>query len=401
MLQVSSLDKAIMKILHVGPVTLKHASGLPESICGSTSAQAAIGLEVALLPSSPPDRDELSERVRGVRLIEGPCRRYYNPWFVSRDWIVRILEEFGKPDLVVFHSTYIPFHIALARRCRRVGWPYIVTPHGGMTEVAQEIKKIKKLIGNILFFRSFVKRAAAIHTKSELSAAQIRVFFDVKDVFVVPNAVNDELFSVGESLAAADLGDFATGVDLMLGFIGRIYVPHKGIDLLLEAMSILKSGREGPICKLLMVGPFFTKKDQDYVLSTIRSCGLGDIVKLVGSKFGHEKWSYFLACDVFVHTSRFEAGIPIALLEAMALGRPYLATPGAIMGDVIQEGCGWMSEPDPDSIANTICNIYKSKETLPATGKRSRDFARSHFTWNKIAEREREEYARIISRNSG
>lgn len=390
-----------MKILHVGPIKLKYASGLPESICGSTSAQAEIGLEVALLQSLPTAKDKLSERLPGVCVIEGLCRRHYNPWFVSHDWIVRILEESGKPDLVIFHSTYIPFHIALARRCRRLGWPYIVTPHGGMNTVAQKIKTTKKLMGNIMFFRSFIKRAEAIHAKSELSAAQIQSLFDVKDVFIVPNAVDNELFNVGEDLAAANLGDFATGADLMLGFVGRIYVHHKGIDLLLEAMSILKSGRKGPKCKLFMVGPFFTKKDRNYVLSTIKSHGLEDIVQLVGPKFGHEKWSYFLACDVFVHTSRFEAGVPISLLEAMALGRPCLATPGAIMGDAIPEEGVWISKADPDSIANTICNIYKSKEMLPTAGKRLQNFARSRFTWRKVAERESEEYAKIIKRYSG
>ena len=170
-----------MKILHVGPIKLKYASGLPESICGSTSAQAAIGLEVALLPSLPTANDELTERLPGIHLIDGPRRRHYNPWFVSHEWIVRIVEEFGRPDLVIFHSTYIPFHTALARRCRQAGWPYIVTPHGGMNSVAQNIKKTKKLIGNILFFRSFVKHAAAIHAKSTLSATQIQSLFDEKD----------------------------------------------------------------------------------------------------------------------------------------------------------------------------------------------------------------------------
>lgn len=387
-----------MKILHIGHINPMRsaADGLNESLRGSILAQAAIGLEVGLLPSSPMAQGRPVEGLTGVRLIEGPHRRHYNLWFISRDWIVRILEEFGTPELVVFHSTYIPFHIALARRCRRLGWPYIVTPHGGMNAIAQSTQKIKKLIGNVLFFRSFVKHAVAVHAKSESSATQIKSLFAAKRVFTIPNAVDDSLFDISESLAAANLGSFADGVDLMLGFVGRINVHHKGIDLLLEAMAILKSRLGGPKCKLFIVGPFYTNRDRDYVLSTIKSLGLEADVKILGPKFGQEKWSYFLACDVFVHPSRYEAGIPIALLEAMSLGRPCLATPGANMADVIQEGGGWMSETDPDSIVNTICNIYKSKETLPAVGKRLQDFARSHFTWRKVAERESKEYAKII-----
>jgi glycosyltransferase involved in cell wall biosynthesis len=391
-----------MKVLHVGPVEpFPSTSGVSHSIRGTVSAEAEIGLDVGLLSSSPKASIKPLEKMPGVRLIAGPDRQHRNPWYISGDWIARIQKEFGKPDLVVFHSTYIPFHIALARRCRQLGWPYIVTPHGGISVGAQSTKKTKKFIGNILFFRSFVKQAVAVHAKSESSAEQIKSLFAVKHVFTIPNAVDEQLFDIGEHSAPANLGDFAAGADLILGFVGRINVHHKGIDLLLEATAILKSRADGPNCRLFMVGPFHTNKDRDYVLSTIKSLGLEDTVKLTGPKFDQEKWNYFLACDVFVHPSRYEAGIPIALLEAMALGRPCLATPGANMADVIREGGGWISEADPDAIADTIYNIYKSKETLPAVGKRLRDFARSRFTWRKVAEQESEEYARLCNPQTG
>ena len=177
----------------------------------------------------------------------------------------------------------------------------------------------------------------------------------------------------------------------------RIQLYHKGIDLLLKAMGILKRRPSGPKCKLFMVGPFYTNKDRNYVLSTIKSLGLEDAIKLLGPKFGQEKWSYFLACDVFVHPSRFEAGIPIALLEAMTLGCPCLATSGANMSEVTGKGGGWIVETDPESIADTITDIYKSKELLPEIGKRLQDFIRSKYTWDKIAEQEKKEYAKLCN----
>ncbi|MBN2455221.1 MAG: glycosyltransferase family 4 protein [Sedimentisphaerales bacterium] len=386
-----------MKILHVGPVEPHpSSSGVNQSIRGSVLAEAKIGLEIGLLPSSPQSCVKTFGEFPGVCLIEGPHRRHYNPWFISKNWVNCIREEFGRPDLVIFHSTYIPFHIALARRCRELGWPYIVIPHGGMNVGAQNVKKTKKFIGNILFFRAFVKHAGAIYAKSEMEASEIRSFFPDKHIFTISNAVDDSVFDMSKCLPAAKLGDFALGTDLMMGYVGRINVYHKGIDLLLEAMAIFKSLPEGPRCKLFMVGPFVTKKDENYVLSTIRSLGLENVVSLIGPKFGQEKWSYFLACDIFVHTSRFEAGVPIALIEAMALGRPCMATPGASV-TTVKEGGGWMCDANPDSIANTILEIYKSKESLPAIGRRLQDFAREHFTWRKVAEQEREEYAKLCN----
>lgn len=387
-----------MKILHVGPVEAGFStSGVDRSIRGSITAQAAIGLEVGLLSSSPTAPGTSIEGLPGVCLIGGYHKRHYNPWFVSRKWIEQIRKDFGIPDLVIFHNTYIPFHIALARRCIEAGWPYIIVPHGGLNILAQSIKKVKKAIGNILFFRSFIENSRALHAKSESSAIQIKTQYAVRHVFVIPNAVDDQLLSISRHLAPVDMGSFADDTDLMLGFVGRIDVYHKGIDLLLKAMAILKSRPGGPKCKLFMVGPFYTNKDRGYVLSTIKSLGLEDAVKLLGPKFGQEKWSHFLACDVFVHPSRFEAGIPIALLEAMALGCPCLATSGANMGEAIGKGGGWIVETDPESIADTIIYIYKSKELLPEIGQRLQDFIRSKYTWGKVAEQEREEYAKLCN----
>ncbi len=388
-----------MKILHVGPVTLRNiSSGVKESICGSISAQAAIGLEVGLLSSIPLTQEErFAEKLPGVCLVGSLSKRHLNPWFVSRNWIERIHENFGKPDLVVFHSVYIPFQVALARRCRQVGWPYIATVHGGLAYLAQKFKRTKKRIANLLFFRSFVENAVAIHAISEMEAAQIQPQFDVKKTFIVPNGVDERLFEIEDRFTPADLGDFANKTDLMLGFVGRLEVNHKGLDFLLDAMAILKSWLGGLKCKLFMVGPFHSKKDQDYILSAIKSLGLENMVKLCGPKYDDEKWSYFLACDVFVHPSRYEAGVPISLLEAMALGRPCLAAPGANIDDIIREDGAWGCEPDPESIANVIMDIYKSRESLPVVGQHLKDFAYSRFTWRKVAEQLREKYSDILA----
>jgi len=387
-----------MKILHVGPVnsTNNVASGVNQSIRGSITAQAAIGIEVGLLSSSPTSSGISKEELPGVCLIGGCNRRHYNPWFVSRKWIEQIRKEFGVPDVVIFHSTYIPFQIALGRKCRQLGWRYIVTPHGGMNAGAQNVKKTKRFIANTLFFRSFVKHAVAIHAKSESSARQVQSLFAVKQVFTVPNAVDENLFSISKHLPAANLGTFADDVDLMLGFVGRINVHHKGLDLLLEAMGIIKSQSEENKIKLFMIGPFFTEGDKKYVLSTIKSLCLENVVKLCGPKFDQEKWSYFLACDVFVHTSRFEAGIPLAIIEAMALGCPCLATPQNNMTDVVRRGVGWECQPDPESIAEAIMSIYEKRDSLKALGQRSQELIRTQFTWRNIAEQTRDEYAKLL-----
>jgi len=388
-----------MKILHVGSIKpTRYAAGPSHSVRGLVLAQAAIGLNVGLLSSWPLSRGKLTEELPGVCLLKSPRGMHYNPWLVSRDWISRIRAEFGTPDLVNFHSTYIPFHIAFARRCRQVGWPYIITPRGGMTYLAQNVKRMKKRIANFLCFRSYVKHAAAIHALCYREAEEIQSLFEVKRIITVPNGVEDYLLEASEKLSAADLGDFGCGGDLMLGFVGRIDAYHKGLDLLLKAMAVLKSWSDEFRCKLFLIGPFYTKKDEQFFGSAVESLGLKDVVRLLGPKYGEEKLRYFLACDIFVHTSRFE-GMPMAVLEAMALGRPCLVTPGTNVADIVREGGGWECEPNPESIAEAIKSIYEKKASLEVLGKQSRELMWTRFTWCRVAERLSEEYARIIEQS--
>ncbi|HIJ70838.1 MAG TPA: glycosyltransferase family 4 protein [Planctomycetes bacterium] len=373
------------------------ATGLTQSIRGFALSQAEIGLEVGLLSSLPVSQGVSKKQWSGVCMLSGLRKRHRNPWFISRDWISRIRKEFGTPDIVHFHSTYVPFNIALARRCGRAGWPYIITAHGGMRKVAQSIRKTKKTVANILFFRSYIKHAEAIHALCYKEAEEIRSRFSVERMFIVCNGVDERLFNIEEKLKPAKLGSFSNKTDLMLGFVGRVDVYVKGFDLLFKALSELKSRSNSFSCRLFVVGPFHTKKDEQRFNSTVESCGLNDVVKYLGPKYDDDKWRHFLACDVFVHTSRTE-GIPMAVMEAMSLGCPCLVTPQTNMADVVREGGGWVTEPNPESIAETIESIYEKKDLLKVLGQRSRELMRARFTWRQIAEQLAQEYVKISQR---
>lgn len=384
-----------MKILHIGPIkpTLG-ATGPSHSVRGLAGAQAELGLSVGLLSSLPLPESVSVEGPTGVYLFESPRRRHYNPWLISKDWVTHIQTEFGTPDIVNFQGFYTPFQCALSRRCRQLGWPYIITPRGELTYLAQNIRRAKKHIANLLCFYSYAKHAVAVHALCPREAEEIQALFKVKKIITVPNGVDDYLLEASEKLPAAELGDFGREGDLILGFVGRIDVYHKGLDLLLKAMAILKSQLDGVRCKLFVIGPFHRKRDEQSFCLAVESLDLGDDVKLIGPKYGEEKLRYFLACDVFVHTSRFE-GMPMAVLEAMALGRSCLVTPGTNMADVVCEGGGWQCQPDPNSIAESLKDIYQQRDSLRVRGRQSRELIKARFTWRKVTQRLLAEYAKL------
>lgn len=389
-----------MKILHIGPVyPTNSTSGVHQSIRGWAFAQVKIGLQVGVLSSLAVPEGELREQWPGVTLLHGFQKKHYNPWLVSGDWMVRIQVEFGTPDVIHFHTINSPFQSALARRCRESNWPYIITPHGEATRLAQSTNRIKKTIVNFLAFRSYVKHAAAIHALNPREAEQIQDLFDVKQIIIVSNGVDESLFDMCNQLEPANLRSFAAQDGLLLGFVGRLDIHIKGLDLLFKALAKLKSTPGGPKVKLFIIGNFQTKKDRVWILSAIKSLKLDDVVKIVGPKFGNEKWSYFLACDVFVHTSRTE-GIPMAVLEAMALARPCLVTPQTNMADVVAQAGGWVTNTDSDEIADTLLKIYDQRDLLSDIGQRSRDVVCERLSWTKLAEQMKTEYAKICDINT-
>jgi glycosyltransferase involved in cell wall biosynthesis len=361
-------------------------------------AQVRSGLDVAIFPSLPIEHKEISRHFPDVHVLKGLQQRSLNPWLINSEWINQINKEFGTPDITHFHSTYIPSHIAMARQLRSLGWPYIVTPHGGMTIVAQGIKKIKKTLANLLFFRSFIRHATAIHAISPQEEQQIRYAFPAGHVFTIPNGVNNKALNIDDSLPPANLEDFRRDCDLLLGFVGRIDFYVKGLDLLLHALASLKTRPDGVACKLFLVGPYHTRKDKVLVSRQIRELKLENDVKVLGPKFGLEKWRFFLACDIFVYVSRTEAGVPQALLEAMALGRPCLASKATGLSAIAKKCGGWVCDSDPWAIAEAIVGIYRSQDELEAISNRCSDYVRSEFSWDKISKLMKQEYTRIVER---
>ena len=374
-----------MRILHVGPVYSNRSSGPSFSILGLATSEASIGCKVALLPSELPgiNRKEVGNN---IVLIAGPNKRHLNPWKVSKDWIKVIRENFGKPDIINFHDTYIPFQTALARLFIKEGWPYILTPRGGLTRGAQGVKSLKKRAGNLFFFKHFVMNARAIHVLCENEAADVRLFYPKANIFIVPNGIDEDLFLLSSRLNSKKLKGFRKKGDLVLGFIGRIDIYHKGIDLLLLSLKSLQDRGLGRNIKLLMVGPFYTPNDEQQVRKLIGTLKFPDNVMLTGPVYGDEKWRSLLACDVFVHTSRFE-GMPMAVLEAMAFGKPCIVTPGSNMQAVISEcNGGWLCDLSINSIADTLLMTCEEKETILERGKNAKKYTQSHLTWPTLAQ---------------
>jgi glycosyltransferase involved in cell wall biosynthesis len=365
-----------MKLLHVAPIDGRLGSGLTYAIPALINAQQRAGAEVKMLASG---------------LDPEPIINAEYPIIWKRE--LRHLGTSGLDeladwaDLVIFHSTYIPYHWKVSRIAKRHRVPMVIVPHGGMTALAGQIKRLKKVIGNYFFLNGIVRSCQAIHFLSDNEAHSSRHW--KLPSFVVPNGVN---------LPAMIERTRSGGEEVNLVFIGRISMIHKGLDLLLEAIRVVLLRGDLPRFVLNMYGPGIPR-DVRRLKKLITEKSLHSHVKLHAPVYGQAKSDVLSRADVFVLTSRFE-GHPMAVLEALAHGVPCLVSSGTNMSSEIQEaGAGWACSGHSDSIVGALKNALRARKKIPQFGQAARHLAK-YYSWESIAKRTLQEYRGILNEYS-
>jgi L-malate glycosyltransferase len=145
---------------------------------------------------------------------------------------------------------------------------------------------------------------------------------------VIPNGVNLRRFD--EADRSAFRRELGIGDDEpLIGVVGRLH-PQKGHSDFLEALARL--AQDGPTfrCAIVGSGPLDAE-----LRDRCARLGLSERVHFVGQR--KDVPNILAALDVFAMPSRWE-GLPMALLEAMALGCAVLASSVGEIPGVIQDG---------------------------------------------------------------
>jgi len=248
--------------------------------------------------------------------------------------------------------------VKYAQKCRKIGIPYIITLHGNLIEEARNYHKYRKLIAINFLLLKYLKGASVIHALGEKEAKDASSITPEAKIVIIPNGINDDYLDFANSIDCKNNCNYLQGFIFL--FLGRLDVHHKGLDLLLESISKIASDFRRNNAKLLLTGPFNSKRDRTMVLNFISRFQLNDIVIITGPKYGKDKINTLSSCDVFIHTSRYE-GMPMAILEAMSFAKPCIITPNTNIAEYIEKtNSGWITKPNPNSIAKKIRNVLKT-----------------------------------------
>jgi glycosyltransferase involved in cell wall biosynthesis len=111
---------------------------------------------------------------------------------------------------------------------------------------------------------------------------------------------------------------------------------QKGIPLLLKAVAILKPA--GEPCTLTIVGEGEMRMEMEGLINSLE---LGDDVKLEGVASSGELIEHLLSARAMVLLS-FAEGLPVVIMEALALFRPVIVSAIAGKPELINKDCGWL-----------------------------------------------------------
>ncbi len=303
------------------------------------------------------------------------------------DWkssssISELPEPFNKPDLVVFHGIYIFGYIRISNALRKEGIPYVLVPHSSLTIEAQHKKRIKKWLGNRLFFNNFINRAVAIQYLSKREQEMSR--FNC-DSFVGTNGIS--IPSVQKQAFHSDQISFV--------YIGRLEAYQKGLDYLFAAVRMASDELLAHKAKIYVYGPHYPEEYKN-VCKLFDKENVGNIVQLMDAVTGEEKQKILLDSDIFIQTSRFE-GMPMGIIEAMSYGIPCLVTEGTTLGATVTDGdAGWCAQNSAESIAQTIKLAITEREQWAKKSENARKVIQSKFSWDMIARDAVTQYEKIV-----
>jgi len=229
------------------------------------------------------------------------------------------------------------------------------------------------------FASHFCDLIISVNEEDRLSAIEKGVVSPSK-IHTVINGINTKRFEnvVPPDSLRRELDP--SGQAILMGTTGRL-MPQKGYQYLIQAMpSVL---REFPGARVIFVGDGPLESELKGLAGQL---GVSDQCRFLS--FRTDIPELLASFDIFVLPSLWE-GLSISLLEALAAGKPIVATNIKGNREVIDHGVnGLLVNPgDPAAVAEGIIHLIRDKEKARGVGERAREKARKCFSEEAMVQR--------------
>jgi len=218
-----------------------------------------------------------------------------------------------------------------------------------------------------------INLADRIIVLSDIEKEYIHLKYSIKDVCVIENSVDfDKIPQMVKQY---------NNLKFSITFLGRIH-ESKGIDDIIVAIKKLNEHTDNFTFNLCGKGPL-----EDYCKIRFSEI-LGKRFNFLGVISDQTKWATLYETDIFLLPSRYGEGLPMAMLEAMAVGTVVVVTDDASIKNVIKP---WINgvivkKYNPDDIFKNIYDLMKNIKAIEEISKNAKSTIYNKYNWefNKI-----------------
>jgi len=294
----------------------------------------------------------------GQRKVFNPLALLYDGWVTLRYiGALRRALRVGRIDLV--HSSGMVSQICAGVAARSLGLPHVA--------------QVQDIIGSRLIRRWYGALLGRLTDRiAAISTAVATADLPIAKTQIVPNVVDLDRWQGGHlTRAALSLSD----TQFVIGMVGRL-TPWKGQRVFLAAArALLESGGQADRCRFVLVGDDSIGSVAGYRAELEADAQRGvlrDRVQLLGRRA--DVLDVMALCDVLVHASLKPEPFGIVIVEAMAMGKPVIATAHGGPCDIIDHGVdGLLIAPnDPVALTAALRDLLNDPVRAAAMGEHAR-----------------------------
>ena len=315
-----------------------------------------------------------------VHYLSRPRKRIVPNAITGVGQVAAALREL-QPDLVNAHTGQYAY------AALRAGFPTIYTIHGVAHRELRTFRGWKHRLGLLIsayYDRSVIRRVDDIIAISPYILDEYRGRTEAR-FHRVDNPIPDDYFELSAPATPGRL--------LFAGTISE----RKDPITLLAALDCVR--QEIPAAHLHLAGRAIDAEYPQRVQQFVAERKLADCTNFLGLLDVRTMMEEYARCAVMVLPSRQETA-PVVILEAMAAGKPVVATDVGGVRDLIEDGVSGFVTPagDVEAMTRRITQLLKDDVLREEMGRRGKEIAWARFRRDIIADRYREIYLEVATR---
>lgn len=289
------------------------------------------------------------------------------------------------PDLV--HAQGATDHAYTALRS---GYPTVITVHGVQSEDGKHqgtfLKRARKSLYGLL-----IERYNLAHTRYLIAIGRYVANYFQKilrpdaQVYFISNAIDEQYFHLNEP------GNGST-----ILYAGRVIRRKRLLDLI-RGFALIAP--QMPSAQLRVAGEFNSEPGYTrLVRQAIHEARLENRIQMLGGLTEQAVLREFATCDVLALPSIQET-TPMVIAQAMAAGKPVVATPVGGVTEMVQDGdTGFLvSVGEPTKLGDALLTVLSNSDLRMRMGQAGRQFAIDNYLAANVARRTHAVYAKISS----